>query len=203
MGGAVQSANSGQYVVYADHSRTGVGTSLNDSSASPRATMTMFRGQKLAGLSLHVAHPSTRTTTGTATRPPVLIIRAPRVRDPLEFLPHDIRSALPVAAPCEATFEWLADHAPTSLAALIDAGTLSVADLTFAAEAMGRISDAALVRATLVKLLGHPSAVIREGALYGLMNHLDDGVRALLLRLASEDPSPAVRDIARDAHERT
>lgn len=202
MGGVMQAHNSGQYIVYADHSHTGVGTSLNDSSASPRATMTMFRGQRIALASLRLAAAVRAPASGTAPRGQAVILRTAPARDPLDLLAPEVRRALPVSRPCEATFEWLADNSPRSLSNLIGSGLLRPADLTFAAEALGRSSDSALVRSTLVDLLCHESAVVREGAIYGLSNHLDDAVRALLQRIAAEDPSTAVRDVARDAYER-
>lgn len=102
-------------------------------------------------------------------------------------------------APCEAAFECILQRSPSQLAMLIAAGDLTAADLTFAAETLGRSLDGELVRGALVPLLGHTSAVVREGAVYGLSRHLDVGVRDQLIALASCDPSPGVRTAARDA----
>ena len=70
--------------------------------------------------------------------------------------------------------------------------------LTFAAEAVGLQADSVLVRATLLPLLNHVSAVVREGALYGIANHLDDAVLVVVRKLADDDPSPGVRQAAMD-----
>ncbi len=101
--------------------------------------------------------------------------------------------------PCEGVFEFLAAKYPASLLQLISENRLEPADLTFAAEIAGRIGTSAEVAKTLRGLLAHPSAVVREGAIYGLANHLDDSLRAALGRLASHDASPAVRTAAAGA----
>ena len=95
--------------------------------------------------------------------------------------------------PCEAMFEYLAEHHPSQLLALLRSPRLSPADLTFAAEIAGRIPSSAAVREALLPLLDHPKAVVREGAVYGLGKHLDDPVRQRLARLAEDDQSAAVR----------
>lgn len=69
-------------------------------------------------------------------------------------------------------------------------------ELTYAAERVGDWADSALVRATLLPLLDHTSAVVREGAIIGLSNHVDRIVRSRLLRLAVDDPNSAVRESA-------
>jgi hypothetical protein len=51
----------------------------------------------------------------------------------------------------------------------------------------------------LKPLLGHASAVVREGAIYGLQKHLDADVRASLEMLARSDSSAGVRSAAEDA----
>jgi HEAT repeat protein len=99
----------------------------------------------------------------------------------------------------EDVFQDLAERHPKVLVALLKAGILEVADLTFAAEIAGNeISDSALIRPVLLKLLEHPSAVVREGTLYGLANHLDESSRAIVGELAKNDPSPGVRTTAKD-----
>jgi HEAT repeat protein len=101
--------------------------------------------------------------------------------------------------PCEGAFEFLAGKYPTSLLQLIAEGRLDVADLTFAAEIAGRICRSEAVVRTLRPLLTHSSAVVREGAIYGLANHLDDSLRAEVRRMSGEDASVAVRTAAADA----
>jgi HEAT repeat protein len=100
--------------------------------------------------------------------------------------------------PCEAAFEFLAENYPPELLKLIGSDRLRGTDLTFAAEIAGRLSDGAAVRRTLLPLLMHDDAVVREGAICGLAQHGDETVRAALIRHSASDPSPAVRQAATD-----
>lgn len=100
--------------------------------------------------------------------------------------------------PCEAVFEFLAENNPPQLLKLIASNRLRATDLTFAAEIAGRLSDSTPVRRTLLPLLSHADAVVREGAIYGLAAHADQTVRSELARLSASDPSPAVRQAATD-----
>lgn len=101
------------------------------------------------------------------------------------------------AVPCEHECERLAQENPERLAEWIASGTLAAAQLTFAAEHLGTWEDSERVRAVLVPLLDHAQPIVREGALYGLSQHLDEPTRALVLRLADTDASWAVRMAAR------
>jgi len=73
--------------------------------------------------------------------------------------------------------------------------------LTYAAEILGELSpDKDLARRELLPLASHKSALVREGAVYGLSNFLGDNeVRECLSRLSRSDPSPSVREAAEDA----
>ena len=51
---------------------------------------------------------------------------------------------------------------------------LRPSDLTFVAEALGRLQDSDNARSVLIRLLGHEAALVREGAIYGLSHHLND-----------------------------
>ncbi len=95
--------------------------------------------------------------------------------------------------PCEAAFEFLAENYPPELLRLIASNRLRATDLTFAAEIAGRLSDSAAVRRTLLPLLSHDDAVVREGAIYGLAPHAEETVRSALARLSASDPSAAIR----------
>ena len=66
------------------------------------------------------------------------------------------------------------------LAQLIQSQQLAAADLTFAAEILGNSKDHELVRTVLTPLLSHVEAVVREGAIYGLTNHLDPATRTII-----------------------
>lgn len=102
---------------------------------------------------------------------------------------------LPWAAPCVAMFEHLAETDPTRLIRMISAENLSPPDLTFAAEVAGKLpGDTA--RAALLSLLSHPSALVREGAVYGLRHHRSAVVDEQLRALATRDDSAGVREAA-------
>ena len=80
------------------------------------------------------------------------------------------------------------------LIALLSSTELAPADLTFAAEAAGQHDEAV---PSLLKLLDHEHAVVREGALYGLTPHVDaQGVADRLRRIARHDSSGTIREIA-------
>ena len=81
---------------------------------------------------------------------------------------------------------WMLRHSP------------SLFELTFAAEAAGMLSDSEAVRSALMPLLGHSISLVREGAIYGLARHLNDSVMVALRELAQSDPSPGVREAAKE-----
>lgn len=78
---------------------------------------------------------------------------------------------------------------------------LKSSKLTYLAEAIGESADSECVRKVLLPLLQHRDAVVREGAVYGLSNHIDEAVRRELQSVAEYDYSPAVRTAAREALE--
>jgi HEAT repeat protein len=100
--------------------------------------------------------------------------------------------------PCEAAFEFLAQNYPHELLKLIASNRLRPTDLTFAAEIAGQLLDSTEVRGILHPLLAHADAVVREGAIYGLARHVDQALGVELRKLATSDPSPAVRQAAAD-----
>jgi hypothetical protein len=95
-------------------------------------------------------------------------------------------------------YNWLASNAPETLLTIIRDGQLRPSRLTFAAEAAGLIPNSVAVRDALFPLLQHESAVVREGAIYGISNHLNDEALIVLRRIATDDASPAVRQAAAD-----
>jgi hypothetical protein len=100
----------------------------------------------------------------------------------------------------EALFERLASEEPRRLIALIESGELPPHFLTYAVEVVGRDLSGELAIAPLLRTLGSPSALVREGTVIGLAHHAADArVIAALKQLAAEDPSPAVRSAARSA----
>jgi len=98
-------------------------------------------------------------------------------------------------------FESLAVNNPARLITLIERGRLADHDLTFAAEALGRVADASAAIAVLRKLTHHDSPVVREGAVYGLSRHVRSypDARSAVATLASNDSSPGVRAAAIEA----
>jgi HEAT repeats len=63
---------------------------------------------------------------------------------------------------------------------------------------VGLLTDSVVVRETLLPLLRHESAVVREGVIYGISHHLNDEALAMLRKIATLDSSPAVRNAAAD-----
>jgi hypothetical protein len=92
----------------------------------------------------------------------------------------------------------MATDDPNALASLIDGGTLRPATLTFAAEYLGHATDTALVTRTLLPLLDHELAYVREGAMLGLGRHQSPAVVERLRLMVERDPVLALREMARD-----
>lgn len=115
--------------------------------------------------------------------------------------PHFWISVEACKDPSEEKFERLAGESPKTLAALLQVRLLRPSDLTFAAEAAGKVADSTLVVRPLFLLLNHPSPLVREGAVYGLSNHLSEQVIERLREVAERDPSPGVREAAGEALE--
>jgi hypothetical protein len=96
----------------------------------------------------------------------------------------------------EEYFEYLAENQPDQLRELLVNGTLEAYDLTFAAEIAGKTSMADMFEEPLIDLLNHPEAVVREGAIYGLLYINTDKVFESIKQL-NNDPSPAIRSIVK------
>ncbi len=126
-----------------------------------------------------------------------------RSPSPATRLSQEVRGLQgPAPKPCLDTFERLARESPLDLLAMMQGSVLTSPQLSFAAEAAGLITDSSLVMRFLMSLAeSHPSAPVREGAVYGLERHLDhsDEARSMLRAVAEADVSPAVRSAARDA----
>lgn len=78
-------------------------------------------------------------------------------------------------------------------------------DLTFALELFGKNKNSSMVRRILLKYLKHSSAIVREGAIYGLQRHVNSEVISVLNKLIHSDTSDGVRlaamDVLSDAFE--
>ena len=98
--------------------------------------------------------------------------------------------------PCEAMFEHLAQCHPDQLLRLVNAQQLPPIELSFAAEAAGTLANSPAVRNTLLRMLRHGDAVVREGAIYGLARHVDEEILRELRQVAATDPSPGVQEAA-------
>jgi hypothetical protein len=107
---------------------------------------------------------------------------------------------------CEDLFLRLAKEDPHQLADMINNNALKPYDLTYAAEYLGaECNDSNLVRKTLVPLLDHPEAVVREGALIGLNqtrlydedDHIDEATEKIIEKMSSDDPSPCIREFSK------
>ncbi|MRG98177.1 HEAT repeat domain-containing protein [Polyangium spumosum] len=119
---------------------------------------------------------------------------------PPEPQPPDLKD-LAWEAPCEAMFEHLAQHDPGRLLKMLEDGSLRPGHLTHAAEAAGAITESAIVAPVLLRLLGHKSPLVREGALYGLASHLTEEVMGRIRAVAESDPIEEVQDAARSVLE--
>ena len=96
----------------------------------------------------------------------------------------------------EDLFLALARREPYILAQLIASGMLTDMALTFAAECMGQADDGGLILQVLVPLLQHASPVVREGAIYGLLELSSSEASAAIQAAAVNDASPGVRRAA-------
>ncbi|MBI4586015.1 MAG: HEAT repeat domain-containing protein [Planctomycetes bacterium] len=101
----------------------------------------------------------------------------------------------------EKDFYIFAKNDPTKLIQLISAEILEPNDLTFAAEAAGTIQDKEIAVPVLLRLLEHMSPVVREGAVYGLSNHLSQRVIERLKEVERLDRSPGVKEAVREVLE--
>ncbi len=98
-------------------------------------------------------------------------------------------------------FAELARSSPRLLVAHVSSGRLRPAQLTFAAECLGSLVDAALAEASLLPLSRSDSALVREGAAYGLAKLRSPAAKARLQELAADDTSLGVREAATEALE--
>ena len=98
--------------------------------------------------------------------------------------------------PSEFEFWVLAEYDPERLIGMIKA-RMSDSDMRLAAEALGMASVREAIN-VLLDLSEHPSAVVREAAVYGLADHIieEPFCADVLGMLALNDPSLAVRTAA-------
>jgi len=101
------------------------------------------------------------------------------------------------SAICEELFVALAARSAVALVRLLTTeGLLDDVELSLAAEALGRAEDKKLVRRTLVPFLTHSSALVREGAIYGLAELGSSEVGLAIALVAKKDTHPGVRRAA-------
>lgn len=93
-------------------------------------------------------------------------------------------------------FRQLVSSDPGRLAKIIREENLKPSQLTFAVEIFGEIEDSPLVIDVLLPMLDHDSALVREGVIYGLSEHLTKEVKARLKDIAYNDSSMEIRNIA-------
>ena len=99
-------------------------------------------------------------------------------------------------APSEELFLRLASEDPARLMAFVVSTTLRPGLVARAAELAGEALPAEVVAPALLGLLQHGTAVVREGALYGLRSHLGGDVLGPVAELAERDPNPGIRAVA-------
>ncbi len=96
---------------------------------------------------------------------------------------------------CVDTFNRLAREDPDRLAAFcVSDEAEGPHTLTFAAEAL-RLVRRDLAVPTILRLLTHTSALVREGALYGILDADRDLVIEVVRDLSLNDPSLSIRGI--------
>ncbi len=101
-----------------------------------------------------------------------------------------------VNAPSEALFERLATEDRDRLLKFLQPAALKPSLQTFAAEIAGRLLPSDQIVPALMALLQSESALVREGAVYGLAYHLSKVVVETLEGLVASDQSPGVRAAA-------
>ncbi len=100
----------------------------------------------------------------------------------------------------ESEIIYLAENDARALVIDINAGNFDAAELTWAAEHLGKAIDVGGVLPCLLGLLGHPIAVVREGAIYGLYDVAHrPAVMTALLAVAENDPLEIIRGNAKGA----
>lgn len=103
----------------------------------------------------------------------------------------------------EAQLTQLAQSNPKELARILTSPNASTQTLTFGAEILGgEVKDEEIVLPVLRKLLKHVNAIVREGAAIGISSfYLEkkppQDILDRLKVMASNDPSPAIRDTAK------
>ena len=91
-------------------------------------------------------------------------------------------------------------NCPEELVKDIESGLMTDAQLSTAGEFLGLVKSEVAVP-NLVKLLRHPSAVVREGAVYGCLRHPSIDLYKELDRMVRRDPSEAVQVEAKNVLE--
>jgi hypothetical protein len=185
----------------------GTGTAMNSGMAFGLALLTVF----VFANSFGIAAPRTSFAsagelgpTSSVTPPEGRVIAEKHliedaslaVRLPLRL---PVKSSVQPGNDVDPDYTWLATNQPDRLLSMIKEGHLRPSKLTFAAEAAGLILDSHLVRDALMPLLRHTSPVVREGAIYGLSDHLNGEAIAALKTIALTDSSRGVRRAARAA----
>lgn len=100
--------------------------------------------------------------------------------------------------PCDDSFIAMSIENPARLITWLKSGSLSVAHMSLAAEALGK-SEEPIAVPVLLELLKHDLALIREGAVLGLYYfQSDEIVKTHLIETAKNDKSPAVKNVAKD-----
>jgi vesicle coat complex subunit len=100
----------------------------------------------------------------------------------------------------------LAVENPAHLLEIVNRDSLMPPLLTYAAEYLGSVKDESLaerVVESLLHLIKNPAALAREGAIYGLENHIErSDVAERLTQIIASDSSPGVTAAAQEAIEK-
>lgn len=97
---------------------------------------------------------------------------------------------------CQSMWEELAKHWPEMITQVLRADILTVADTTFAAEALGVVATSDEVVELLLHLSTHPVPLVREGAAYGLGGHVGHkAVKEALPRLRANELCEVLHEV--------
>ncbi|MDO8446653.1 MAG: HEAT repeat domain-containing protein [Deltaproteobacteria bacterium] len=146
----------------------------------------------VAGAVITLTDAEMRTNQNTSSN--ITVISSKRVK-------NDITNIHKWPTHCQDEFDYLAQNHPGILVALIKNNEIEDTLLTFAAESLGLSKNTELVETTLLPLLKHQFAPVREGAIYGLQRHIFDSskIHEAIQDVSLNDTSKGVRSAAHDA----
>lgn len=100
----------------------------------------------------------------------------------------------------DAELKIICEKFPGKVAKWLENNRIDPAVLTFLAEKVGQMSNHRKIIQGLMSASHHESVLVREGAIYGLSHHVNKPtVMNRISAMASNDPSPTIRECADEA----